>query len=357
MKRTVLALSAAIAVALATLLPQEPLQAADPPRKPPPAAVHVAAASSAQLSPTRWMPGSVVSRDDARIASGTAGRLVSVAETGTRLPAGGVVARLDDGALRLRLEEMRAEAGRAKAQSELAERQWKRLTQLAPKNSIAATQLDEARAAQESARHDLARSEARVREIERELSECEIRTPFPGVVTERYAQRGEWVQAGTAVAHVVDTEHLELKVQAPLAFAAGVKAGARLALRGGGGEQSATVRAVVPVGDERSRQFELRAALPEGYALVGTPVEAALPEAGTDESLTVPRDALVLRQDHTYVVRVKADNTAERIDVQPGQVQDDRVAVTGALAAGDRVVVRGAERLEQGQAVRVLESG
>ena len=100
----------------------------------------------------------------------------------------------------------------------------------------------------------------------------------------------------------------------------------------------------MPVGDERSRQFELRVALPEGFALVGSAIDIALPEAAGVSSIAVPRDALVLRESQTYVMRVKEDGTAERVVVIPGVVRDSLVEIAdGVLRAGDRVVVRGRE--------------
>jgi len=71
----------------------------------PPAVVEVGQATASKLAPQRWIPGSVVSRDDAKIASAEAGRLEFVAEVGTRVKAGERVAKLDDQALRLRHEK------------------------------------------------------------------------------------------------------------------------------------------------------------------------------------------------------------------------------------------------------------
>lgn len=330
--------------------------AAEPPPGPPAATVAVAEATATKLSPTRWVPGSVVSRDDARIATLAAGRVMEIAEVGSVVKKGERLAKLDDVPLRLRLEQARATAGRAKAQRDLAQTQMSRLAKLAPGNAVAQTQLDEARATLESANQELARVDAERRGIEHDLSETEIRAPFDGIVSERFVQRGEYLQMGAAVAHLVDTGRLEAKVQAPLVLAPQVRAGQEIQVRLRGAEQPATVRAVVPVGDERSRQFELRVTLPEDFALVGTAVEVALPEAaGAATALTVPRDALVLREAHTYVMRVKADNTAERIEVRAGAARDAFVEVTGELSPGDRIVVRGAERLSPGQSVRVVE--
>lgn len=321
----------------------------------PAATVSVGTATEAALAPTRWVPGSVVSRDDARIASSAAGRVVEVVDVGSVVQAGQRLAKLDDATLRLRLAEARAQAGRAQAQRELASSQLARLSKLAPGNAVAQTQLDEARAQQQMAQQDLAGAEARAHSIEHDIAETEIRAPFAGVVSERFAQRGEYLQVGAAVAHVVDTARLEARVLAPLALAPRVRAGDEVSVRLAGQTQPLKVRAVVPVGDEHSRQFELRVALPHDFALVGTALDVALPEDAGVVALTVPRDALVLREARTYVMRVKSDNTAELVEVSAGAARESRIEVRGELRAGDRVVVRGAERLAPGQAVKIVE--
>jgi len=83
-------------------------------------------------------------------------------------------------------------------------------------------------------------------------------------------------------------------------------------------------------------------------------VEVSLPSAAVRTAVTVPRDALVIRQNHSYVLRVTRANTVEELDVIPGAGVADVVEVRGPLAAGDRLVVRGGERLAAGQAVRVI---
>ena len=69
-------------------------------------------ASVARVAPRRWVPGSVVSRNDARLATSAAGRLEYVAEVGTRVRAGERVAKLEDEAVRLRVEDAKAEVAR-----------------------------------------------------------------------------------------------------------------------------------------------------------------------------------------------------------------------------------------------------
>ena len=229
------------------------------------------------------------------------------------------------------------------------------MQKLANTNSVAANQLDEAAAQVAQFTAQLRQAEVRVRSAQHDLEQTELRSPFPGVVSERLVQRGEYVATGAAIAHVVDTTHLEARVQAPLALASLVTPDMKLPVRLGDRQFKASVRAVVPVGEERSRQFELRLALTEAELLVGSAIEVALPEREVAQTLAVPRDALVVRGDGSYVMRIKADSTAERVEVKAGASDGELTAVSGELNAGDKVVVRGAERLSVGQKVTIAE--
>lgn len=322
---------------------------------PPAPIVEVVTVELTPIAPRRWVPGSVVSRDDARLATSASGRLEFVAEVGTVLKAGERVAQLEDEAARLHLEDAQSEVSRIEAQGELARRQSERLETLVATNSIAANQLDEAKAQVAQLEAQLRQAQVRVRSARYELGQTRVIAPFPGVVTERFAQRGEYAATGTAIVHLVDIANLEARVQAPLAMSAMVKPGMEISVRDGDRTYKERVRTVVAVGDERSRQFEVRIAM-SGPVLVGKAVEVALPEREAENTLAVPRDALVERPGGTYVVRVSGDGDSERVDVKVGASDGFFTAVQGDLSEGDRIVVRGAERLGDGQKVRVASS-
>ena len=102
--------------------------------------------------------------------------------------------------------------------------------------------------------------------------------------------------------------------------------------------------------------FEVRIAANDPAWVIGSPVRVALPNSDPRELVAIPRDALVLRGSEMFVLRVSADNKVEKIRVDTGIGLGELVEVIGKLSGGDRVVTRGAERLQAGQAV-VISGG
>ena len=116
------------------------------------------------------------------------------------------------------------------------------------------------------------------------------------------------------------------------------------------------MRAIVPVGDIASRMIEVRLALPAGAGLVGDAAKVFIPSAQPRNVLAVPRDALVLREENTYVFKVNKKGQAQRVAVETGSEEGALVEVKGLILPGERIIVRGAERLETGQKVRAIQA-
>lgn len=324
---------------------------------PPPAPVVVANAVRRELAPYTWYAGTVISRNDARMAAEVAGRLVWVADVGTHLGAGEVVARLDDALLKRLLAEQKAAVASHSARLKFLNKDVTRLSRLAKQNNAAQSQLDKAIADRGVSRAELAAARARVEYTREQLDRTEMRAPFDGVVAERFKQAGEWSDSGKEVVRLVDPGTLEIQTRVPVGTLAQVTRGSELQLRSARREATATVQSIVPVGDDRSRLYELRLAPKAGDWSAGQTVRVAIPTAAAREVIAIPRDALVLRRDGTRVFRVKEDNTAEVVIVSTGIAAGDFIEVEGGIRAGDRVVVRGGERLRPGQPVAIRPDG
>lgn len=321
----------------------------------PPAAVVVQPVERMQMSPTVPVTGTVYSRGDVQITLGVEGQLDFVAEPGTRVKKGEVIARIDTTQLELSHAEQQAQAERARAQLKFLDAQLRRQQGLADTNVLAANELEQTQSQRDVAASDLRIAEVRLKQIDDQLQRATVRADFAGVIIERLRNVGEDVSRGTIVARMLDTERLEVRVLAPLRYQGRVTIGDELRLFGYEREATGTVRSMVPATDPRQQAFELRIDM-NGVApwSVGELVSVAIPLRTASDVLAVPRDALILRQDGSYVFRVSKEGTAERIAVAVGDSSGDRIAIEGELVEGDQVVVRGGESLQPGQAVEVL---
>ena len=330
---------------------------AAPAPKRPPAPVVVAEAQETQLAPVTWVAGTVISRDDAKLATEVEGRLKRVLDVGTRVKTGQVVAHIDNTFVDLRIEEMKAAVEREKAQLKFLREEVKRLQRLAKQDNAAKTLLEQTQADRDIAHNDLEIARTRLRQSKEEKWRHQIRAPFDGVIAERYEQEGERVDKGDAVVRLIDPATMEVQARVPLKSINFVFENSKIKLQVDQPELVAIegdVRTIVPVGDERSRLMDLRINFSQVNWRIGQPVRVALPTAAPKQVLAVPRDALVLRRSGTSVYRVNGENKAENIPVQVGIASGDLVEVTGKLDPGDKVVIRGSERLRPGQPVNII---
>ena len=318
----------------------------------PPAPVVVAPAERRDLAPLTWYPGTVISRNQARVAAEVQGRLEWVAEVGAAIAEGETAARLDDALFAQALAEHEAAVAREQARLTYLDAQVERLKTLVTQNTATRSRLDEAVAERDIARSELRAVRARLTLTREQLQRTRIQAPFGGIVTQRFRQTGEWAKSGEAVVRLVDAESLEVQTWIPVAALAFVREGGELALRASPHQASGRVRAIVPVGDNRSRLYELRLEIEDESWPVGQDLRVAVPTAAARTVTAVPRDALVLRRDGAAVFRIDENDIAERVAVRAGIAEGAFIEVDG-IAPGDRVVIRGGERLRPGQAVSV----
>ena len=313
--------------------------------------VVVTTARSESVGASLTATGTVVSRNDARISGEVSGTLAWIAEPGANVKRGETIARIDGERLTLALRDNEAAVKRLDAQLHLLSTQRARLQTLG--NVVSQSQLDEALSRERMAEQDLEQARVARDRARLDFKRATVRAPFAGIVAERLNQAGEFVASGSPLLRLVNDRDLEVVARAPLTTADAVSAGALAQLIDGDHKGTGKVRAVIPVGDERSRMVELRIALSDSSWRVGAPVRVEIAPRALKAVVTVPRDAVILRQGNSYVMRVTADNTAERIAVNIGPGFAGQVQIDGLLQAGDRVVVRGGERLQPGQSVKV----
>jgi len=299
--------------------------------------------------------GMVQSRNDVLLSSTVEGELKWVIEPGSKVKADGLIAMVDDTALQLRKNEQSLLAKRAEINFEFLRGEVNRLTQLRESNLASETQLAEMVSRRDLAGNDLAIAKARVGQIDEELTRCKIISPVAGIVAQRLKQSGEFARRGEAIARVVDTDNLEVRISVPVNYRDRLRVGSLLSVEINQVQFDGNLHTIVHAGDETSQTFEALIDVPTqntGEVLDGQFAEVGVPLNQQGKSLVVPRDAVVLRSNGNYVVLVDENNLARKVSVTLGEGKGHLVAVDGDLQVGDKVAVRGMERLDDGQEVQ-----
>lgn len=331
-------------------------EAASAQQGPPPAPVTVAKAETRSLAPRAETPGAVVSTRDSRVAAATSGKIEWVAEVGAEVDAGDVIARLDQADAIFTRDDTAAEVRRLRARADYLESFYRRFVSLGEDAGESEASLDEMRSNRDEALQALRQAEVALQRAQNNLDRTEIKAPFSGRVVSQEAQIGEFANPGTEVIRLVDTRHLEVTARAPVGLTRNIEPGQTIAVANGAETLDATVRAVVPVGDERSRMLEIRLELPDTNWYIGSAVRVNMPSDAPRTVVAVPRDALVLRAERISVYVIGEDDVAKRVDVEVGTAEGDYIEIIGDINPDDSVVVRGGERLRDGQSVTLTSS-
>ena len=326
-------------------------------QQPPARVVRVATVSRTELAPTVAVPGTIYSRNDVQITAGIAGQLEMVAEPGTVVDRGQPVARIDKGPLLLQRAEQEALLERAEINVRQLNSQLRRQRELQNESLVSEFELEQTEANRDLAVSDANITRVRIRQIDDQIRRADVRAPFTGVVISRTRRAGEDVARGDVLGQMTDIVNLEVRAFVPLKHLPRTIVGDPLEIFTGDTRHTGTIRALIPTGDVRSQTFEARIDLPRTAVAdwtVGQLVSVAIPIRARALALTVPRDALVLRANGSFVFRINDENKAEQIRVELGDSAGELIAVTGELAEGDRVAVRGAENLTDGAEVRIM---
>jgi membrane fusion protein (multidrug efflux system) len=306
---------------------------------PPPIAAVTAPVESRVLPRILEVTGALAADESADVASERDGQVATVrVERGTYVEKGAVLATLDEREAKAQLDEARANL--AWTSSEVV-----RYAELRRKQVVA-------KAEDQRKGTDLDLAKAALALAEKGFSDCTIRAPFSGVVTEKKISAGAYVRRGQAICGLVKIDPLRAELAIPELAVPVIKVGqkARLAVQSFPDRAfDAVVRYIGPSLRTEARTLVVEAVVPNaGHVLKpGLFVTARVELPKTEPTLLVPAAAVVTDSGVSHVFVFGTNRISERI-VALGDRYGDSVEVRTGVAAGERVVVSPDLRLADG---------
>lgn len=321
---------------------------AGPPKK----LVSIKQAKQEEINPVVWLSGNVTSRLNVNLATEQNGVLLWVLDVGTVVKKGQSIAKLDSREFEFQLTEKQAQLRQQQANTLYLKKQLKRLKSLVNNNSTAEIELDRTERDLSIAEDELLSLKVQVDRIKLAIEKSTIRAPFEGRINRRMARQSEYVTSGSTLVQLVDPNALDISISAPLSVAPFLVRGDKMLVKWQESLVALPVRTWSPAGEQSSRSFNVRLDASDLGLMSGNAVVVSLPNERASLATMVPRDALILRTKETFIMAVDSDRKVHKVEVEVGRGFGEWISVSGKISAGDQVVVRGGESLQDGQAVR-----
>lgn len=293
----------------------------------PPANVVVSGVNTGMVAPESEFVGTVYYREVSDVACEVDGKVETISfEEGQRVEKGDVLVKLNSDILMSDLEKAGTDFERAK--------------NLYKEELISEEAYDERRFEKER--------------LEIILGKKTIRAPFKGVIVKKHVERGEWLSPGSAVATIAADDMVDIIAEVPESIVGLIRQNMDIKVKAGGKEITGKVSAIIPKGDISTRTFPVKIRAANSISLMeGMEARAILPAGLKQETLTVPRDAVMSMFGMTVIFAV-IDSKAKMFPVKVAGYDGLRAGIFAeGLAKGMKVVVKGNERLRDGQNVNV----
>jgi RND family efflux transporter MFP subunit len=325
------------------------------PQGPPPALVEVAQITHGEAEPMVEFVGTVYYARKSDVAAEVDGVVEQVFfEEGYRVKSGDPLVSLGADILDTLISATRADYELVLVELEQAQKELNRREPLYREGSVSESAYDEYFFKSKMLQNRSISLKASLDRLLLEKEKKKIRAPFDGIVVQKNAEKGEWVDDGGMVAVIADDSVIDVEVNVPAEMLQYLEPGKKLTVKTESQELTGEFLSFVPKGDVATRTFDVKIRMRNSAGLFeGMEARALVPSAEKTASLKVDRDALIDRFGQNVIWIVK-DSAAKMVPVQVVGYDGMRVGIMGAgLETGDMAVVKGNERLREGQPVTI----
>lgn len=280
-------------------------------------------------------------------------------DVGSRVKKGDLLLELDSSLAKQEHQRALAQLAAARAAADEAQRLLAEAERLRKQQHIAETEAIARESAVKLAQATLDQRSADARIAAEQLAKHRLYAPFDGVISARWTELGQWLGRGDQVFTLVSLDLLRLDVKLPQEHLPNIEHIKTVQIRPDARPElqiSARIDTLVPVGDA-SRSFLLRVAAEETSPLLvpGASARALLRFEQPQNAVLLPRDALLRNPDGNYAVFIVENGKAQRRKITLGVVGREGYLIEEGLKAGEQVVIRGNELLNDGQPVTIVK--
>lgn len=224
---------------------------------------------------------------------------------------------------------------------QIAKKQYERFAPLTKRGFVSRREVEEKKQAWISAQKELAKAQI-------ELDNLRFYAPFDGIVGAYKKREGAQVNQGEAVVSVYDPSSLVVDFDIPCSKLNTINEGQKVFILGTGYSLTHMQKML----DEATHMCPADVDIRCDNCLIGDTVHVDLVVTEKKDTLVVPFHALFLRNSQPAVYIVNKGKV-ELIPVKTGVKHEDRIEIINGLKPGQKVIIKGQERLYPGMSVDI----
>jgi membrane fusion protein, multidrug efflux system len=314
------------------------------------------------LADISYLPGDVRPRFEQRYGFRVPGKIARrLVDVGQVVTAGQVLAVLDSQDVLPAINAQAAQVEVAKTDFKLQQSELKRQQELRDKGFVSGAALERQAASNDAADARVKAAQSQLANAQNGLNFQTLRADKGGVVIAVDAEAGSVVAAGQSVVRVAQLGEKEIVVNVPeraVGLLKNAKGYSAYFDALPGKAYTAKLRELSPAADAASRTYTARLSITETDEALKLGMSATVRlDLGAAQAIVVPNTSLYTRDNATRVWLVdRASETVNPVEIKTGESTNDGVAVLSGLKPGDWVVTAGANLLQPGQKVRLLDA-
>lgn len=312
-----------------------------------------------ELNDLQEFIGTVNFDKKSKIASESSGIAKNINfEVGQKVKKDEVMVQIDSDILDAQIKASKSAVNMYTVQLKNAKKNFERFSALLEKKSIAQKIYDDSKLEYDVANENLISANAKLNELIIQKSKKQIKAPFSGVIVEKNINTNEWLNQGSQVATIVNTQDLEIIFNLPISFINGLKEGDIYDIDISEQTIKAKLYAAIPSGDKLTRTFPVRfkADIKDMFVFDGASAKINFAKETKSEALVINRDAVIKRFNMDVIFAV-VENKAVMIPVVVTTYSGMDAAITGqGLVDGMQIITKGNERVFPDMDVKVLNN-
>jgi RND family efflux transporter MFP subunit len=279
-------------------------------------------------------------------------------EVGQKVKKDEVLVQIDSDILESQIKASMADVNMYEVQLKNAKKNYDRYNALVEKKSISQKVFDDAKVEYDVANENLISSKAKLNELNIQKSKKVIKAPYSGVIVEKNINLDEWLNQGSQIATIVNTQELEVVFNLPITFIGGLKSGDDYDINISDEIIKAKLYAAIPSGDKLTRTFPVRFKADAGDKFIfdGASAKISFAKETKTQALVINRDAVIKRFNMDVVFTV-VENKAVMIPVKVITYFGLNAAIMGeGLVEGMQIVTKGNERIFPDMPIQILNN-